>query len=194
MRPTKSSGIQTTHPAKSSEIQTTHPAEPSGTQNARLWPRVEICRAFVLSELHRFLLIGLCRVEMRRNAQSRLAGRARERRITCQVSKSLMCILAPVRNFSVVCFERVTSISVCGSEPVRNGLNRPCICDEFRLRGLSCWHMVGQRQRRADGGLLWRASRHSHFGNLCLNAQALPYFYCLLACPWPWPYSFLVGC
>src|SRR6202046_2692577 len=32
----------------------------------RLWPRVEMSRSFVLSELRRFLLVGLCRVEMQR--------------------------------------------------------------------------------------------------------------------------------
>jgi hypothetical protein len=31
-----------------------------------------------------------------------------------------MCILAPVRIFAVLCFEQVTSISVCEPEPVRN--------------------------------------------------------------------------
>jgi hypothetical protein len=33
----------------------------------------------------------------------------------------LMCILAPVRNFFVVCFVGVMSNSVCEAEPVRNG-------------------------------------------------------------------------
>jgi hypothetical protein len=50
--------------------------------------------------------------------------------------ETLIAVLAPVRNFSVVCFVRVTSISVCEAEPVRNGLNRVYICDESRLRGL----------------------------------------------------------
>ena len=35
--------------------------------------------------------------------------------------KSLIAVLEPVRNFFVVCFVGVTSDSVCGSEPVRNG-------------------------------------------------------------------------
>ena len=35
--------------------------------------------------------------------------------------ETLIAVLAPVTKFSVVCFERVTSISVCGAEPVRNG-------------------------------------------------------------------------
>jgi hypothetical protein len=35
--------------------------------------------------------------------------------------KILMCVLAPVRNFSVVCFEWLTSHSVCGAVPVRSG-------------------------------------------------------------------------
>ena len=59
-------------PAKASGIQTAHPAEPypfaipqgEGTQNARLWPRVEMARSFVLSELHHILLVRLCRVEI----------------------------------------------------------------------------------------------------------------------------------
>src|ERR1700722_7845606 len=38
----------------------------------------------------------------------------------------LMCVLVPVRNFSVVCFERVRSISVCWSVPVRSGLDHLC--------------------------------------------------------------------
>jgi hypothetical protein len=37
--------------------------------------------------------------------------------------KSLMCVLASVRNFSVVCFEQVTPNSVCWSVPVRSGLD-----------------------------------------------------------------------
>ena len=36
--------------------------------------------------------------------------------------ETLIAVLAPVRNFSVVCFEGVTPNSVCESEPVRNGL------------------------------------------------------------------------
>ena len=35
-----------------------------------------------------------------------------------------MCVLAPVRNLPVLCFEEVTSHSVCVSEPVRNGAGR----------------------------------------------------------------------
>ena|ERR1700735_5670479 len=33
----------------------------------------------------------------------------------------LMCVLAPVRIFSLLCFQVVASISVCGAEPVRSG-------------------------------------------------------------------------
>src|ERR1700690_914140 len=40
----------------------------------------------------------------------------------------LMCVLAPVRNFSVVSFERVTLISVCRAVPVRSGLDHLCWC------------------------------------------------------------------
>jgi hypothetical protein len=37
--------------------------------------------------------------------------------------KSLMCVLAPVRNFSVVCFEQVRSNSVCSALSIRSGLD-----------------------------------------------------------------------
>jgi hypothetical protein len=42
-------------------------------------------------------------------------------RLEVRFRETLIAVLAPVRNFSSVCFERVTSNSVCGSEPVRNG-------------------------------------------------------------------------
>src|SRR5580704_13374537 len=35
--------------------------------------------------------------------------------------KSLMCVLAPVRNFRLLCFVGVGRDSVCGAEPVRSG-------------------------------------------------------------------------
>ena len=38
--------------------------------------------------------------------------------------ETLIAVLVPVRNSSVVCFERVTSISVCESVSVRNDENR----------------------------------------------------------------------
>ena len=40
-----------------------------------------------------------------------------------KILKSLMCVLASVRNFFVVCFLRVRSNSVCGSLSVRSGLD-----------------------------------------------------------------------
>ena len=44
--------------------------------------------------------------------------------LSCQNLKILMCVLAPVRIFFVVCFERVRTNSVCGALSVRNGLNQ----------------------------------------------------------------------
>jgi hypothetical protein len=35
--------------------------------------------------------------------------------------KMLMCVLAPVRNFFVVCFEGVARNSVCGALSIRSG-------------------------------------------------------------------------
>src|ERR1700722_17348963 len=35
--------------------------------------------------------------------------------------KSLMCVLAPVRNFRLLCFVGVVRDSDCGAEPVRSG-------------------------------------------------------------------------
>jgi hypothetical protein len=50
-----------------------------------------------------------------------------------------MCVLAPVRIFSVVCFLRVTSNSVCGALSVRSGLDHlqiwaeiSAFCDGFK--------------------------------------------------------------
>ena len=43
----------------------------------------------------------------------------------------LMCIPAPVRNFSSICFERVTANSVCEPEPVRNAELRAPDCVIF---------------------------------------------------------------
>jgi len=37
--------------------------------------------------------------------------------------KLLMCVLAPVRNFSVVCFDQVRSNSVCSALSIRSGLD-----------------------------------------------------------------------
>src|ERR1700733_8943806 len=51
--------------AKTSGIQTAHPAEPSGTQYARLWPRVEMVLSFVLCKLRHILHVCQNRVEMR---------------------------------------------------------------------------------------------------------------------------------
>jgi hypothetical protein len=58
--------------------------------------------------------------------------------------KMLMCVLAPVRNFFVVCFERVARNSVCGAEPVRSG--RPLVHFEVTtgsiLAGFGCRAIV----------------------------------------------------
>src|ERR1700735_945419 len=57
-------------------------------------------------------------------AGAEACGHAESAKIAEKISTAadrLNAVLAPVRNFSVVCFERVTSISVCEAEPVRNG-------------------------------------------------------------------------
>ena len=41
--------------------------------------------------------------------------------VNVQKLKILMCVLAPVRNFSVVCFEWVRTNSVCGALSIRSG-------------------------------------------------------------------------
>ena len=54
--------------------------------------------------------------------------------------KSLMCVLASVRNFSVVCFEYVASNSVGGSLSIRSGLDHLHFVSEgsanLRTRGV----------------------------------------------------------
>ena len=58
--------------------------------------------------------------------------------------KILMCVLAPVRNFSVLCFEQVGLNSVCGALPVRSG--RPLVHFEVTtgsiLAGFGCRAIV----------------------------------------------------
>jgi hypothetical protein len=49
------------------------PATAPGMQSAQFWPRVEMLRLFVLSELRHILHIELCRVEMRQGS-SKLAS------------------------------------------------------------------------------------------------------------------------
>ena len=40
--------------------------DPGKQADMQFWPRIEMSRLFVLSELQPFLYIGLCRIEMRR--------------------------------------------------------------------------------------------------------------------------------
>jgi hypothetical protein len=53
------------------------------------------------------------------------------RPLECCFPKFLMCVLAPVRIFFVVCFLGVTSNSVCGAVPVRSALDHLRICSEI---------------------------------------------------------------
>ena len=50
------------------------------------------------------------------------------RALKCCLAEFLMCVLAPVRIFSVVCFLGVASNSVCGAVPIRSGLDHLQIC------------------------------------------------------------------
>ena len=81
-----------------------------------------------------------------RSAMGVLAGPFWERKVGLRralmrcFAKLLMCVLAPVRIFSVVCFLGVTTNSVCGAVPVRSGLDHLQIwaeisesCDGFKL-------------------------------------------------------------
>jgi hypothetical protein len=88
-----------------------------------------------------FQLVGACssskssRLE-RAKQIPRIAGDADALRIVSSrlevcFRETLIAVLAPVRNFSVVCFEEVTSISVCKSEPVRNAELRKADCVIF---------------------------------------------------------------
>jgi hypothetical protein len=81
----------------------------------------------------RFLFRGQFRLELRPRVEL-FAFVGREWRcinwtrfcvVNRQNSKILKCVLAPVRNFFVVCFEWVARNSVCGAEPVRSG--RPLV-------------------------------------------------------------------
>jgi hypothetical protein len=67
-----------------------------------------------------------------------------------------MCVLAPVRIFSVVCFLAVTSNSVCSAVPVRSGLDHLQIwaeilefCEGFKL-GIDGLSAVRRARRVAD--------------------------------------------
>src|ERR1700733_5370022 len=90
-----------------------------GTAGKLIYPRYRMVQS---SRLEQVRLVCFQLVEPCSNSRSsRLAVCFRE---------TLIAVLEPVRNFSAVCFERVTSISVCESEPVRNGLRSPSICNE----------------------------------------------------------------
>jgi hypothetical protein len=52
---------------------------PDVTHAVRFWPRVELARSFVLSELHPFLLLSQNRVEMRENSGECLLGLGQNR-------------------------------------------------------------------------------------------------------------------
>ena len=62
------------------------------------------------------------------------------RPLKCCFAEFLMCVLAPVRIFSVVCFLGVTPNSVCGALSIRSGLDHLQIwaeilkfCEGFKL-------------------------------------------------------------
>jgi hypothetical protein len=80
-------------------------------------------------------------------------------------SKFLMCVLAPVRIFSVVCFLGVTLNSVCGAVPVRSGLDHLQICaeilkfcDGFKLGIDGLQRVQSARVRSGEQIPAWRAS------------------------------------
>jgi hypothetical protein len=53
------------------------------------------------------------------------------RALKCCLAEFLMCVLAPVRNFPVVCFLGVTTNSVGGALSIRSGLDHSRICAEI---------------------------------------------------------------
>ncbi len=126
----------------------------------RLWPRVEILSAFVFWKLRRILYFGQYRVEIvghpesfvrlrrtlgkpdrndgvLRSAMGALGGPFWEGKVGLRralmgcFAKFLMCVLAPVRIFSVVCFLGVTTNSVGGALSIRSGLDHLRICAEI---------------------------------------------------------------
>jgi hypothetical protein len=77
-----------------------------------------------------------------------------------------MCVLAPVRIFSVVCFLGVTPNSVCGAVPVRSGLDHLQIwaeiwefCDGFKLG------IAEQIPRIVRGGVIARDADACRIGS-----------------------------
>ena len=83
---------------------------------------------------------------MNREALYQLAGILRRE---WQKSKILMCVLASVRNFSVVCFERVRTNSTCGALSVRSG--RPL--GHFEVTTGSFWRAIWPSRRGRDRAL-----------------------------------------
>src|ERR1700735_826076 len=133
-------------------------------QTEGLWPRVEILRLFILLKLRRILLVRLCRVEMQLNARLWRSNRAhksaprragwprRSSLIRRRILQFLMCVRAPVRNFSVVCFVGVTSNSVCEAEPVRNaGKTNDFVRNSERLRCVPVGGLRSESDARRDG-------------------------------------------
>ena len=108
------------------------PDRQAGHGGGVIYPRYRMVQSSRLEQLAVvcFQLVGACsnskssRLESAKQtpriARDADALRIVSSRLEMDFRETLIAVLAPVRNSSVVCFEGVTSISVCESEPVRN--------------------------------------------------------------------------